>query len=170
MSTLTLYAQPYDISAGGFFFESAEQFAARAAQCRGDFGSHVEEFEIQFIDGESIDADLARAWGLSQANYAGFIEAALEWCDEYKLRMIIAVGECGYSFDPDDPDPEQFEVNIYEVGSLRDLAEQFVDDGLYGEIPEHLAFYIDYEAIARDLAVDFSMITSGGRKYAYACR
>ena len=67
-------------------------------------------------------------------------------------------------------DPYSFDVDLYHVDSLRDLAEQFVDEGLYGDIPDHLAHYIDYEAIARDLAVDFSMIEIDGGRLAYACR
>ena len=49
-----------------------------------------------------------------------------------------------------------FDVDIYFCKGLKDLAEQFVDEGLYGDIPENLTHYIDYEAIARDLAVDFT--------------
>ena len=62
--------------------------------------------------------------------------------------FIIAVGECGYSFDPATVHPDDFEVDIYHMDSMRDLAEHFVDEGLYGEIPKHLAYYIDYDAIA----------------------
>jgi len=52
----------------------------------------------------------------------------------------------------------------------KELAEHFVDEGFYGEIPESLQFYIDYDAIARDLAVDYSEITIAGTRYVYACR
>ena len=159
-----LYAQPYDITPTGFFFEDAETYARKAGALRNDYGQPVEEFEIQFIDGEGIDAALAKAWGLSQCNLAQFLTAALEWSEDQKLHFIVAIGECSYSFDPEDVDPYDFDVDLYHVDSLRDLAEQFVDEGLYGDIPDHLAFYIDYEAIARDLAVDFSMVDiDGGR-------
>ena len=35
--------------------------------------------------------------------------------------------------------------------SWRDLALQLCDDGIYGEIPEHLSMYLDYDKMARDL-------------------
>jgi len=165
-----LYAQPYDITATGFSFEDAEDYARKAEALRNDYGEPVEEFEIQFIDGNGIDAVLAKAWNLSQCNLSQFLEAALDWSEDQKLHFIVAVGECGYSFDPEDVDPYDFDVDLYHVDSLRDLAEQFVDEGLCGDIPEHLAFYIDYEAIARDLAVDFSMIDIDGGRLAYASR
>ncbi|WP_299297215.1 hypothetical protein [uncultured Tateyamaria sp.] len=37
---------------------------------------------------------------------------------------------------------------------MRELTEDFVEQGLFGDIPEPLHFYIDYDAIARDLSVD----------------
>ncbi|CFX24020.1 conserved protein of unknown function [Candidatus Filomicrobium marinum] len=165
-----LYAQPYDITASGYYFDDAEGYAHKAAELRNAYGEPVEEFEIQFIDGELLDAALARAWGLSQCNFAHFLEAANDWDDEQKLRFVIAVGECGYSFDPATVDPYGFEIDLYYVDTLRDLAEEFVDEGLYGEIPQHLARYIDYEAIARDLSVDFAIIEIDERRLAYACR
>jgi len=126
-------------------------------------------FEIQFIDGERIDAALAEAWGLNQANLPRFFEIVDDWSDDQKQRFIIAVGECGSDFDPASVDPDDFDVDLYAVDSLRNLAEQFVDDGLYGEISQHLAHYIDYDAIARDLAFDFSQTEIAGRRLFYAC-
>jgi len=39
--------------------------------------------------------------------------------------------------------------------NLEQLAEHFIDEGLYGTIPETLSYYIDYAAIARDLSYDY---------------
>ena len=52
---------------------------------------------------------------------------------------------------------------------MKELAEQFVDEGLYGEIPEKLQFYIDHEAIARDLSVDYSEVTIAGTHFIFHC-
>jgi len=164
------YALPYDISASGFYFRSHQEFDARRLTCRGDTGLPVEEFEIQFIDGETLDAYFADAFGLNQASVFRIIELIDEWNEDQKRRFIIAVGECGYAFDPHAVDPDEFEVDIYEVESLCKLAEQFVDEGLFGEIPEHLQNYIDYDAIARDLAVEYSETTIAGTQLVYACR
>ena len=150
-----LYAQPYDLSATGFYFETTEDYAIKSAALCNDYGDPVEEFEIQFIDGEEIDYDLAKAIGLNQANFAQFLSAVDDWDDGEKRAVIIAVGECGYTFEPD-LDPAQFEVDIYENTTMRDLAEQFVEEGLFGEVPEAFQNYIDYDAIARDLAVEYS--------------
>ena len=87
-----------------------------------------------------------------------------------KQALIIAVGECGYHFDIVDNDLSVIEnVDIYQVDTLRELAELFVDEELYGEIPESLQFYIDYDAIARDLAVEYSETTINGIRLVYRC-
>ena len=59
--------------------------------------------------------------------------------------------------------PTSYEVEIYDFrdnNSFTDtyelLAEQFIDDGYFGEIPKSLEFLIDYEKIARDLRVDYT--------------
>ena len=164
-----LHAQPYDLTASGFYFETAEDYDDKANALRNDYGDRVEEFEIQFIDGERIDCELAKAIGINQANLVQYLLAVDAWEDWEKQTVIIAVGECGYQFEPDLM-PIQFDVEIHDVSTLRELAEQFVDEGLYGEVPEAFQYYIDYDVIARDLAVDFSEITMAGEHYVYACR
>ena len=166
---MKFYAQPYDLAATGFYFENAESYRSKIGSIRNDYGDPVEEFEIQFIDGEHIDCALTRAWGINQVNILRFMEIVGEWDEDEKLRFIIAVGECGYSFDPETVDPQGFGVDIYEDMSMRDLAENFVDEGLYGEIPENCRFYIDYEAIARDLAFDYSEAEIAGKQLIYRC-
>jgi hypothetical protein len=57
----TLYAQPYDITAIGFSFTTLEEYRKKAGNLTNDYGRPVEEFEIQFIDGNDIDAQLFKA-------------------------------------------------------------------------------------------------------------
>jgi len=163
-----LHAQPYDLSAIGFYFEAEEEYKAKVKALRNDYGDPVEEFEIQFIDGECTDCDLAKAIGLNQANFARYFEIVDEWEEWEKRLVILAVGECGYQFN-DDTSPTDFDIDIYDVDSMRELAEQFVEEGLYGDIPESLQFYIDYEVIARDLAVEYSETVIAGSRVIYRC-
>lgn len=44
-----------------------------------------------------------------------------------------------------------------EFSSYNELAEHFVDEGLFGEIPDTIINYIDYEAIGRDLSFEYSI-------------
>ncbi|AFO87178.1 antirestriction protein ArdA [Phaeobacter inhibens] len=162
-----LHAQPYDLDANGFYFENLEEYACKAGKNRNAYGNPVEEYQIQFIDGDGIDCALAKAWGINQANIGGYFKACDEWEDYQKKIFIIAVGEIGCSFDPEDVHPEEFDVDLYHVDSMEELAEQMVDEGLFGDIPEHLERYIDMEAIARDLAYDYTETEIAGEVLIY---
>lgn len=164
-----LFAQPYDISASGFYFETAAEYEEKAGNLMNSYGQPVEEFEIQFIDGESIDADLFKALGVHQGNFATYLEAIKDWSEEDKIKVIIATGEAGYKFNLGEDAPDQFDIDLYELDSLKDLAEQFVEEGLFGEIPASIQNYLDYDAIARDLGMDYSEITIDGINYIYRC-
>ena len=161
-----LYAQPYDITATGFFFETTREYQRRIRAVWNACGDPVEEFDIQFIDGEPIDAAFAKAIGLSQANLSAFFTCVETWEFWEKLHVIIAVEELGVPFDPD-IDPDHYGIDVYYVSSLRDLAEQFVDEGLLGDIPEHLRSYIDLDAFARDLAMDYTETEIAGERLIY---
>lgn len=49
------------------------------------------------------------------------------------------------------------------------MAETFVDEGLFGEVPQSFQHYIDYEAIARDLAMDYAVTAIAGQTLIYRC-
>ena len=167
--TTVLYAQPYDLSAIGFYFESAEEFAAKLQALKNAQGDPVEEFEIQFIDGKDVDAALVEAVHLHQHDPEGFFEKIDAWDDADKQTIAIAVGECGYDFTWEKNEPGDFDVDLYRVDSLLELAEMFVDEGLFGDIPERLQFYLDYNAIARDLSVEYVETTIAGERLVYRC-
>lgn len=167
---ITLFAQPYDLSAIGFYFEDVETFKAKSKTLKNDYGDDVEEFEIQFIDSDDeIDSNLAMAFEINQANIAVFLKCADEWEVWEKFHFIIAVGECGHSFDYTSVQPDEFDVDIYGAETLKELAEKFVEEGIFGEIPESLQHYIDIDAIARDLAVDYNEVTIAGNSFVYHC-
>ena len=130
----------------------------------------MEEFEIQFIDGERIDAELFNALGVHQGNIQHFINAVDEWEEYEKQAVIIAVGECSYDFDIADNDLSIIDnVDIYYMHNMHELAEQFIEEGLFGEIPENIRFYLDMDAIARDLGVDYSKTCIAGDNIVYRC-
>ena len=99
---VTLYAQPYDITAMGYSFSDIEGYRTKASALR---------------------------------NAAG--------------------------------DPDDLDIDIYWVECLRALAERFLENGYFGSIPDALSAYIDTDAIARDLAMDFAMIDIAGARLAY---
>lgn len=162
-----LHAQPYDMSANGFYFDDCEQYQKRASALRNTYGDPVEEFEIQFIDGDNIDCELAEAWGIHQANIKEYFDAVDAWETGEKIKYIIAVGEGGYTHAQLTDAPNDIDIEIHELDTLKELAEQFAEEGLFGDISERLQFYLDYDAIARDLGVDYSETTINGTNLIY---
>ncbi|MFN3226825.1 MAG: antirestriction protein ArdA [Hyphomicrobiales bacterium] len=150
----TFFAQPYNTAAEGFYFQTAEQYAEKSRGLTDPFGQPVEEFEIQFIDGGQLSCELFEAWRPGQCEVGRFIEVCDIWSEDAFLMAIIALRDLGYSTDQVLDDPEDLPITLYRIDSLKDLAEQFVEEGLFGDIPERLASYLDYEAIARDLGFD----------------
>ncbi len=167
--TVTLYAQPYDQEAGGFYFENLETYKANAVNLKNSYGQKVEEFEIQFIEGSDLYCDFAKAFGVNQTNLTHFYDAIEDWCDDEKTRFIIAVGECGYSFDYSKDHPSDFEIDLYEAENIRDFAETYAGDWLLCDVPENIKCYIDYEALARDLEADYCETTIAGDNFVYRC-
>lgn len=167
--TTQFYAQPYDLSATGFYFDDAEVFKIKSNALRNDYGDRVEEFEIQIIDGDAIDIAFFNARGVHQGDISQFIAKCDAWDEHEKTQVIIAVGECGYTFDLDKDELYDIDIAIYEIDSMRELAEQFVDEGLFGNIPEPLQNYIDYDAIARDLSFDYAETKIAGKRLIYRC-
>lgn len=164
-----LYAQPYDLSACGFYFSSADEYRIQSSALRNDHGQPVEEFEIEFIEGEDTDSALFEALSVNQLTVAAYFEAVEDWREDDKIKVIIAVGQAGYGFMLGTDNPDKFDVEIYTLGSLQELAMQFVDEHMFGEIPAAIQNYIDYDAIAHDLAMEYDEVEIGGYRYIYRC-
>lgn len=154
-----LFANPYDISVVGFYFTTIEGFESNSDKLE------VEEFEIEFIDGETIDAELFKALDVTQNKLQPFFEACADWDDDLKVRVIIASNELGYTIDVESPDVP--EIDLYDGWSIRDLAEHFIEEGLFGPIDDAILPYIDYDAVARDLSMDYDQVYIGGNLYTY---
>lgn len=68
----------------------------------------------------------------------------------YNERDVINNGIDSYDVDIYDYRDNKSFTDTFEL-----LASDFVDEGLFGEIPKTLEYYIDYEKIARDLRMDY---------------
>ena len=73
--TNTYHATPYDISAAGFYFKDYDDYNTQAATHKNEYGDPVEEYEIQFIDGDNYK--LFSALSVNQANLK-------QWFDDYE--------------------------------------------------------------------------------------
>ena len=168
IETLTLYAQPYDLDAQGFYFDSFEDYETKYNKNCNVYGQPVEEYEIQFIDGSAIDCDLFNAVK-GQYNLKAFFMVANTWEDYNKIPLIIAYEE-NITSEPfnEEVTSDMFEdIDIYYDMSFEDLAWEFIENGLFGEIPKHLENYLDIKLMARDLSFDYNEISVGNNSIIY---
>lgn len=141
----TLFAQPYNLDSVGFYFDSLESFTSQSANLTDSYGQPVEEFEIQFIDGE--DYQLFEACGINQANLSVWFDE-IDCLSDYEKTALYFLCNCqGYHLE--NALQKLDEVSLSE-STLQESAEEFFDEIYLPEIPESIRFYIDYEKFARD--------------------
>lgn len=161
--TNTYHATPYDISASGFYFSDLEDYRDKAAKHQNAYGEPVEEYEIQFIDGDNYE--LFSAIGVNQANLSLWFEHFEDLQSDDAVRAIYLAGyECEA---PKDIISKLDDVYLFE-GTLREYAEDYIEStGLLDGIPESLHAYIDIDAFARDMRMsgDVTEIEISGRQW-----
>jgi hypothetical protein len=168
VETLTLYAQPYDLDAHGFYFDSFEDYQAKYNKNCNVYGQPVEEYMIDFIDGSAIDCDLFKAVK-GQYNLKAFFMVANTWEEYQKIPLIIAYEE-NITSEPfnEEVTSDMFEdIDIYYDMSFEDLAWQFIEDGLFGDISEDLKQWLDIGKMALSLSYDYNEITVGNNSIIY---
>jgi hypothetical protein len=140
-----LHAQPYNIDACGFQFTSADEYTAKQSALRDRFGAPVEEFELQYLDGE--DSQLFEACGINQCNLPTWFDDIESLDRQEKAALFYLVDQVGYRLN--EALEKLADVRISEC-SLIDAATQLFDDCYLSEVPEAVRNYIDYDAFAND--------------------
>lgn len=141
------FAHPYDQSATGFYFDTFAEYEEKVAALKNSYGQPVEEFEIQFIDGD--DSQLFAACGINQSNLEQWFDDVEDLDDHEKVALFYLMDNnvvAGLAEALEKMD----DVSIQE-GTLKEAAEALFDELYLHEIPKHLHNYIDYAAFANDL-------------------
>jgi len=150
--SISLHAQPYDISANGWYFKSASDWVKK-------FQSHlpVEEYEIQFIDGPDAARALFDAMGVNQVSVEEYFERLSEiksMREDELAALHYALHGLGLDFGEALRLVED-EIRVTE-GHAKEYVEEMIDDqggvGALGR--ETIERYFDYEAFGRDLGFD----------------
>ena len=151
MTELVFHATPYDITARGFYFKDADDFERK-------YKKHlpVEEYSIEFIDGEPEDYALFDTLGITQATLEKFLDEVVLLDDHDKAALYYIKAYV----DPRMPLEDALllvedEVRVRE-GDAKDYAYEYVEAiGGVSELRPILERYFDYEAFGRDLATEF---------------
>lgn len=120
-------------------------------------------YEEYFISDYETDIS-----GLKIGKYDNILELnekieEVSYLQNYELEELEAIMEAtGYDIE------EAMDIHskccfVYYSGinSFEELAEMFAYEGCFGNIPENLENYIDYEAMGRDLQYDYTITNNG---------
>ena len=149
MAELTLYANPYDITAPGFYFNDFDEYEKKAE------AAGVEEFEIQFIDGDDIEQMLFRAMRVNQGNIEEYFDATYDFDEDDATRIAILMEDMNYDFD--DAMDRKDDLIVYgEFDSDKDFAYEYIDSigSLEDALGDNIQSYFDYESFGRDVRLE----------------
>jgi len=143
------HATPFDTSASGFYFDDYEEYLSKAKNHKNDYGDIIDEFRIQFIDGDNYQ--LFNALDINQANLEQWFDNFEQLSGEELIKAIYLAEYCAENIS-DIPDKLD-DVCLFE-GTATEYAEEYIEDcGLLSELPENLRYYFDVEAFARDMVL-----------------
>ena len=140
----TLYANPYDITYTGFYFDSIDQLNQKLSQ------ANYEEVEIDYIDGDN--PRLFQAANIHQGNVDSWFSELDIFADvdneALSIRYLLDL------MDLEDAINRHDEVILYN-GNLADYAFELVED-VYplDQLPDLIRCHIDYDSIARDMELN----------------
>lgn len=121
---------------------SEEEVRERLELSEGmEYAIHDYELPFEISEYERMEDLNAMYWGYEDSILGTGLEEVIgELVEHYgSLEEVIDVAE---------------DLLIYGVSSMEELAMYLVKEGVYGEIGDSIAPYIDYEAIARDLMIN----------------
>jgi len=136
-----------------------EEVLCQGAQACGDSEPN-EEYFITDYESEILIDEYDDIFRLNE-----LAELMQFYTDDDFLKLRVLSSEGYNERDVIDEGIDKYDVEIHDYrnnSSFTDtfelLAQDFVNDGLFGEIPTSLENYIDYEAIARDLRFDYTEV------------
>ena len=159
----TLHATPYNLDVKGFYFESEDEFITKMEGLTDRNGRPVEEFEIQFIDGD--DWELFEKAGITQATISIWFDDIEPLTNYEKLGVFFLLDqgrrlECAL---------ENYDDASIQECTLEDAATQLFDECYAHDIPESIRFYIDYTMFARDVQDEGDMVEFEYNGTTYTC-
>lgn len=162
---MKFYANPYNPDANGFYFETFEEFENQAENLIDSFGAPVEEFHLEFIDGEKYESELFEKAKINTANLEQFIEFMESVHPNEAAILSYLLSDLNMKFEEETIDMID-EVNLYE-GTLLDAASEMFDELYLHDVPEGLRNYIDYDSFANDEKCEGNMVefTFAGKTY-----
>ena len=150
---MQLYANPYDTSASGFSFDSAEQFDEEYQK-----RLPVEEYEIDFIDGTAEEAALFKVADITAANLSDWFDG-IDSLKDYEFPSVYFLLSNGNVSSFSEAVEKADQQNVTEGDTLKyveDYVEQMGGPAELGK--ETLENYFDYESFANDMNMNGDVV------------
>jgi hypothetical protein len=160
----TLHATPYNLDATGFYFDGIAEYKDKAINHLDSYGNLVEEFEIQFIDGD--DAALFEACGIDQSNLSTWFNDIAFLQDYEKISLYYLLRCAGYTINQAF---DRLDEPCITESSLRDAAAELFDECYLHTIPENVRYYIDYASFAKDCEMGGDLTEFEYNNRTYTC-
>jgi hypothetical protein len=143
-----LHAQPYG-DGPGFYFDSYEDYEKKYDENFKKY--HLEEYELQFIDGDTADMKMFAAMEVNQATIQRYFEVIDELDDTQKIAVWFLLDR-RLTDDVDEAIRKSEDVMLRE-GTAEDYVHELLEEKIIGE--DVMARYFDYDAFGRDISMDF---------------
>ena len=159
---MKFYANPYNTEAEGFYFDTFGELEDQSDDWYDKRGMRVEEYSIEFIDGDDGDAELLDALKVNQNNIEEFIEFAEDATDERKAAIFFLADN--YSLSLKESLEKLDDVTLYPGSATQAGRELFFE--IY-EVPQEIEMYIDIDAFVNDCECggDFVEFRFAGRDW-----
>jgi hypothetical protein len=143
------YAQPY-ANAAGFYFSTLDEFEAGMKKLlrRG-----IEEVELQFIDGDSADADLFNELKISPVTLELWFDE-VQPLEEYEKAGLYGLNDAGGKDIEEMIHQVKMENPIRHEGTVLDYARSYVDDVGIENMGESAHTYFGYEKFGESIKND----------------
>jgi antirestriction protein len=137
-----------------------EEELQETLQAIGIDGMKYEEFFISDYETEIPGMRIGEHESIEDLNE---LFDAYENLEEYEKEVFAAMIE-GLGFFPKEALEriKSGDYDFYSGKSLKSVVYALVDEGCFGDIPDSIACYIDYDAIAHDLEIEGYCETSKG--------
>ena len=113
-----------------------------------------DDLEVYCADWEDDDLEICREHSdLEELRETYEKYAELDDWERDIISYLTSVHSCDFNEAYEKKD----DVIYYDYASFSDLAYDFVEKGLYGEVPDCIKYYLDYEHIGRDLEYDYDL-------------
>ena len=147
----TYYLSPYGYDDKGFYFDSIEELEDKLAE-----QPSLEEYEIEFIDGDDLDALLFSAISSRESTVTAMEVIEADELDEGKKLLVAHFLDMGDNLDRALKAADN--ASLFE-GTIEDYVYESIQDsgGLSELPPDEVERYFDWESYAKDEAINRSL-------------